>query len=175
MFLYDQHSISVRSELVSFLESDFIGVHDVLETSEGCNGHEHRGFRGMEVGHDRIRDGEFVWREDELVGPCVHRIHFPARGHVGLKRTDDGHTDSHYLVAFTLGPVDDIGGFLIDDVSLCIGAVLGQVLDIHSAEMSDTHVYCYERLVYVLENHSVEAEGESEDTDDEKAEAADNG
>ena len=34
--------------------------------------------------------------------------------------------------------------------------MFGKVLDIHLAEMSDTHVKGDECFVYVLENHSVE-------------------
>ena len=55
-----------------------------------------------------------------------------------------------------LGGVDYLGRLLRDDHPLSVHAVLGKVLHVYLAELSDTHVYGDERLVYILEYHPVE-------------------
>ena len=49
LFLDDQECVSVRSELVTLVKSHLVGVHNLLIATESGNGHQHRGFRKMEV------------------------------------------------------------------------------------------------------------------------------
>ena len=67
----DEESIAVRSELVVFLEGDFVCVHYVLKASKSSDGHEHCRTRAVEVGNDCIRNGKSIRREYELVCPSV--------------------------------------------------------------------------------------------------------
>jgi len=110
----------------------------------------------MEIGNDGIRYRESVRRENELVGPSVIRLHLVICGDVSLEATHHGHAHSQYLVAFTLGLVDDFDSLRSDDQPFGIHLVLGKVFHIHLAEIADAHVLRDEGFVYVLENHHVE-------------------
>ena len=110
----------------------------------------------MEVGHDGVRHGELVGREDELVGPGVVGAHLVVRGHVGLQGPDHGHAHAADLVAAALGAVDLGGRLLADDDAFAVHAVLGEVLDVHRAEVADAHVHGDEGLLDVVEDHPVE-------------------
>ena len=49
-----------------------------------------------------------------------------------------------------------LAGLRGDDKPFGVHPMLGQILHIDPAELADAHVFCDERLVDVLENHSVE-------------------
>ena len=59
-------------------------------------------------------------------------------------------------MAGTLGGVDFLCRLFADDHPLAVHLVLGEVLDVHGAEVPYAHVYGDESLVYILENHPVE-------------------
>ena len=109
----------------------------------------------MEVGNDGVRHSISVWRENELVRPSVIRLNLIVCGDICLQTAHDSHADCQNLMSFCLGLVYDFCTFRSDDKSLGIHFVLGQILDIHLAEITDTHVLSYECLVYVLESHHV--------------------
>ena len=128
----------------------------MLETTEGGDGHQHRGFRKVQSGNNSVRNREIVRREYELVGPSVVWLDLVGRRHISFQSPEDGGSDGHDLVAGVLGLVDHLAGLVGDDESLGIHPVLGQVFDIHPAELTYAHMLRDESLVDVLEDHPVE-------------------
>ena len=110
----------------------------------------------MEIGHDRIRNGVLVRREDELVGPSVVGVYLLVGSHVCFEGAHDRYADGEDLVAEAVGAVDVIGRLLGDDHPFGIHPVLGEILHVDAAEVADAHVDRDESLLDILENHAVE-------------------
>ena len=113
-----QKSIAVRTELVVHLKGCLICLHDIFIASESGYGHEHCRARAMEIGYDRVRNGEPVRREDEFVGPSVIWVHLVVGGHICLESSDGGYSHCKYLMAASLCVVDEFGCLRSDYESL---------------------------------------------------------
>ena len=150
-----QKCISVWTELVIPLKSLLVGLHYFLISSESSHGHQHSGFRGVEVGNYGVRNRKAVRREDEFVGPAVERFHLVISGDKGLKPPYHSNADRKDLMTGILGAVDLCGCLRSDDKPLGIHLVLGQVLHIHCAEVSYAHMQGDVGLVDILEYHPV--------------------
>lgn len=153
--LNNQHRIAVGTKTILLFKSLLVSLHNLLISAEGCYRHKHGGAGQMEVGNDGCGDAETVGREDELVRPAVVSLDLVVGGNISLETADDGCANGKYLVTVGLGLVDKVCGLLGDNQALGVHLVLGEVLYIYLAEVSESHVHGNEGFVYVLENHAV--------------------
>ena len=110
----------------------------------------------MKVRYERVGDAEVVGREDELVGPHICRPYLAGGGDVRLQGPE--HRDSYgaNLVAGAFGAVDLLCRLLRDDHPFAVHTVLREVLHVHTAEVPDAHMNCYESFIDIVQYHPVE-------------------
>ena len=81
-------------------------MHDVFESAECRDAHQHRGLGHVEVGDDGVRNREIIGREDELVGPGIRWNDLLAGRDVVLERPDDRNSDADDRMTGFFGAVD---------------------------------------------------------------------
>ena len=86
-------------------------MHHVIISAKCCNHHQQSGFRHMEVGDHRIRNTEFIRRENEFVCPAVKWFQFSLRWHGSFNSTHYSSSNSTIFLLSSLRFVHNLTTF----------------------------------------------------------------
>ena len=109
----------------------------------------------IEVGYCTIGESEFVWREDELVGPAIECLHHTIGTYGCLCGLRHAGTYGTHAVTIQLGLVYQVSSLLSNDHLLRIHLIFGQILYLYFVEVAQTAVQGDVSLVDTVDFHAL--------------------
>ena len=134
------HGVAEAEEAVALPHGFFVSRQGLLPARQGAYQHDERRLRQVEIRDQAVQDLEPVPRIDKDTGPVALRVDDALVIRRGLDGPAAGGADADDPAARSLHRVDPIRRVLGDDIELRVHVVLQDVLLLHRAESSETHV-----------------------------------
>ena len=144
MCLKDQHTVAETEKAVTLVYCDPVCVHCVFIAHECRNEHDERTFGKVEVGDKPVNALELIAGIDEYIRVALVSGNVAEECGNAFKSAAGCSSDSNDSAAIFLGLVDEVGGFLRQEVVLAVHFVVEYVVLLDGAESSETDMESYE-------------------------------